>query len=138
MKVEIKRVNDAYHMEATGSGNVPVHIDAAPAIGGVDAGVRPTELILMGLGGCSAVDIISILKKQRQDLKDFRISIDAQRKDATPAVFEKIHLTYFFSGKLEESKVERAIELSMKKYCSVTAMLEKTAEITYSFRIEAK
>ena len=136
MKVELKRVNDAFHFEAVGAANVPVHIDGSPEIGGVDAGARPMEMILMGLGGCSAIDIVLILQKQRQLIEDLAITVEGERvPNETPSIFKTIHVHYSFKGDLSEEKVKRAIELSMGKYCSVTAILNKTAEVTHSFSI---
>jgi len=137
MKVELRRVNDAFHFEAVGAAGVAVHIDGSPEIGGVNAGARPMEMILMGLGGCSAIDIVLILQKQRQVIEDMRITIEAERvPNETPSVFKTIHVHYTFKGDLNEEKVKRAIELSMEKYCSVTAILNKTAEISHSFSVE--
>jgi putative redox protein len=136
MKVELRRVNDAFHFEAFVAAGVPVHLDGSPDIGGVDAGARPMEMILMGLGGCSAIDIVLILQKQRQVIADMSISIEADRvPNETPSVFKNIHVHYNFTGDLNIEKVTRAIELSMDKYCSVTAILNKTAVITHSFTI---
>ena len=136
MKVELRRINDAFHFEAVGAAGVPVHIDGSPDIGGVDAGARPMEMILMGLGGCSAIDIVLILQKQRQVIQDMTISIEAERvPNETPSLFKTIHVHYNFKGDLQIEKVARAIELSMEKYCSVTAILNKTAVITHSFTI---
>lgn len=136
MKVTLKRIDNAFHFEGKGISNVSVPIDGSTEIGGRNMGARPMELVLMGLGSCGAMDIISILKKQRQDLKDLKINIDAERDyDQTPAVFNEIKIEFIFFGSLEESKVEKAVALSMEKYCSVSAMLEKTAKITYSFQI---
>ncbi|MGV3640854.1 MAG: OsmC family protein [Adhaeribacter sp.] len=136
MKVELRRVNNAFHFEAVGVAGVPVHMDASPDIGGENAGARPMEMILMGLGGCSAIDIVLILQKQRQVIEDMTISIDGERvPNETPSVFSKIHIHYTFKGDLQVEKVARAIELSMEKYCSVTAILNKTAVITHSFTI---
>jgi len=136
MKVELKRVNNAFHFEAVGAANVPVHIDGSPEIGGVDAGARPMEMILMGLGGCSAIDIVLILQKQRQLIEDLVITVEGERvPNETPSIFKTIHVHYSFKGDLSEEKVKRAIELSMGKYCSVTAILNKTAEVTHSFSI---
>jgi len=136
MKVELKRVNDAFHFEAIGAAEVPVHIDGSPEIGGVNAGARPMEMILMGLGGCSAIDIVLILQKQRQVIEDISITVEGERvTNETPSVFKTIHVHYSFKGDLSEEKVKRAIDLSMEKYCSVTAILNKTAEVTHSFSI---
>ena len=139
MKVELLRIDDAFHLEARNETGRTVDIDGSPAIGGNNLGARPMELLLMGLGGCSAIDIISILKKQRQNPEGFSVSIDGERPaDAVPALFEKIHVTFNFTGDLDESKVKRAIDLSMETYCSVAKTLEKTATITYSFTINKK
>ncbi|MGM9510109.1 OsmC family protein [Larkinella sp. GY13] len=137
MKVELNRVDDAFHFEATGVSDVPIHIDGAVDIGGHNAGARPMEMLLMGLAGCSAIDVILILKKQRQVIEDFRITVEGQRPaDVTPAPFQSIHLHYILKGDLDEDKARRAIDLSMDKYCSATAQLRPTASITYSLTIE--
>lgn len=136
MKVTLNRVDQNFHFEGTGTSEIPVHIDGSPEIGGSNAGARPMELILMGLGSCGAMDIISILKKQRQDLQDLKILIDADRdNENTPSVFTKINIEFQFFGNLDSDKVEKAVNLSMEKYCSVSAMLEKTVSINYSFKI---
>jgi putative redox protein len=139
MKVELRRVNNAFHFEAVGAAGVPVQIDGSPDIGGVNAGARPMEMILMGLGGCSAIDtidIVLILQKQRQVIDDMSITIEAERvPDEIPSLFKTIHVHYNFKGDLQIEKVTRAIELSMEKYCSVTAILNKTAIITHSFTV---
>ncbi|WP_229310957.1 OsmC family protein [Larkinella soli] len=137
MKVELARVDDAFHFEATGVANVPVHIDGAVGIGGHNAGARPMELLLMGLAGCSAIDVVLILQKQRQRVDDFRITVEGRRPaDVTPSPFESIHLHYFLKGDLSEDKVRRAIDLSMDKYCSATAQLRPSSEISYSLTVE--
>lgn len=136
MQVELNRIDNDFHFSATGSTGIPVHIDAALKIGGHNAGARPMELILMGLAGCSAIDIILILKKQRQVVNDFKILVDGKRRDGKiPDVFEKINLHFILSGTVREDKLARAIDLSMNKYCSVTAMLRPKVEITTSFEI---
>ena len=135
MNIELNRINNAFHFQGTGITDVAVNIDGSPEIGGENAGARPMELILMGLGSCSAIDIVQILKKQKQSLHDFKIRIDAERENRIPAVFKSIDVHYSFTGELDKKKVEKAIELSFNKYCSVTAMLNKTAKINYSFSI---
>ncbi len=136
MKVEINKKDNAFCMEASGSGPYSVSIDASKEAGGNNKGARPMELILMGLGSCSAIDVISILQKQRQQLDDLKINISAIRdQENIPAVFTEIHLEFLFSGPLEEQKVVRALDLSINKYCSVSKMISKTAAITYSFKI---
>ncbi len=139
LKVELKRVNDAVHFEASApSSTVKVHIDGSPDIGGQALGVRPMELVLMALASCSALDLITILKKQKQELKDFSVSVEGERREEIPTIFTKIHLTFFLSGNIEPAKAERAAELSVKKYCSVHDMLAAGGvEISYSLKINS-
>ncbi|WP_407084043.1 OsmC family protein [Tellurirhabdus bombi] len=138
MKVELNRVDDAFHFEATGLSDVPIHIDGAVDIGGHNAGARPMELLLMGLASCSAIDVILILNKQRQRIDDFRITVEGVRPlDVNPAPFSTINLHYILKGDISEDKARRAIDLSMDKYCSATAQIRPTAQITYSLTIEA-
>ncbi len=137
MLIELNKIDGVYHFEAKNESGNKVDIDASPAIGGTGKGARPMELLIMGLGGCSAIDIISILQKQKIDVKDFKIKIDAQRQaDAIPALFEKIHIEFILKGDIDQAKAERAASLSMEKYCSVAKTLEKTATITHSLTIE--
>lgn len=137
MKVRLRRLNENYHMEAVNEvGNV-VQMDGAPAIGGADLGARPMEVLLMSLAGCSSIDVLSILKKMKQDVEDYDVEVNAEREqDKVPSLFTKIHLRYYLKGELDESKVKRAIALSVEKYCSVTKILEPTATITWSYDIE--
>lgn len=135
MQVELRRVDDAFHFEAVGASDVPVHIDAGSGVGGHEQGARPMEMVLMGLAGCSAIDFILILKKQRQELKDISIVVDAKRKDSTPSPFEQVHMKFNLKGNLDPRKVEKALQLSVEKYCSVAEMLKSTATIEYSFEI---
>lgn len=136
MQIELVRVDDAFHFEAIGTSGVKQHIDGATDIGGHNAGARPMEMLLMGLAGCTAIDVILILQKQKQVIDDFRLKVDGLReKGATPAPFKKIHITYLLKGQLDSDKVKRAIDLSMDKYCSATAQLRPSAEITYSFEV---
>lgn len=136
MQVQLVRVDDAFHFEAVGASGVAQHIDGAVDIGGHNAGARPMEMLLMGLASCSAIDMILILQKQKQVIDGFRMTVDGlRRKGATPSPFQKIHITYTLTGQLDESRVKRAIDLSMDKYCSATAQFRPTAEITYSFEL---
>lgn len=139
MQVELNRLDDAFHFAATGMSSVEVHIDAAENIGGQNAGARPMELLLMGLGGCTAIDVILILKKQRQPIEDLKIKVTGERvkiegTEMTP--FRKINVHFDFKGDLNNEKVERAIKLSMEKYCSATAQFACSAEITHTFLVE--
>ena len=136
MQIELVRVDDAFHFEAVGKSGVAQHIDAATDIGGHNAGARPMEMLLMGLAGCTAIDVILILNKQKQTIEDFRLKVDGLReKGATPAPFKKILITYLLKGELNADKVKRAIDLSMDKYCSATAQFRPTTDITYSFEL---
>ncbi len=140
MKVELVRVNNAFHFEATGAANVKIDIDGSTDIGGNNLGARPMEMLLMGLAGCSAIDVILILNKQRQVIDDLRLSVEGEREaieGTQQSPFRKIHVTYHFKGNLDAAKVKRAIELSMEKYCSATAQFRPTTHITHSFEIEA-
>jgi putative redox protein len=141
MKVELVRIGDGFHFEGSGSSDVKVHTDGSPEIGGENLGVRPMELLLMGLASCSAIDVVLILKKQKQDITDFKIVADGERvpeENTKRSPFRNIHLTFKFTGNdLDESKINRAIALSMEKYCSATAQMEPLAQITHSVEITA-
>jgi putative redox protein len=140
MQVELIRLDDAFHFEAKGMSGVPVHIDAAENIGGHNAGARPMELLLMGLGGCTAIDVLLIMKKQRQVVEDLKISISGEREKiegTEMSPFRKINIHFKFKGNLSEDKAQKAIIMSMEKYCSATAQFSGTADITHSFEIEA-
>lgn len=137
MKISLKRLNDAVHFECANETGNTIHTDGAPAVGGEGKGVRPMELLIMGTASCSSIDIVNILKKMRQDLQDIAVEVEADKeKVGTYSEFKKIHLHYTLTGDLKEEKVAQAIALSIEKYCSVSKLLEKTAEITYSYSIE--
>lgn len=138
MKITLKRLNDNYHMEAENEDGNTIQMDGSPAIGGENLGARPMQVLLMSLAGCSSIDVISILKKMKQEVTDYHVEVDAEREaDVVPSLFTNIHLKYTLKGhNLEESKVRRAIELSADKYCSVSKILEPTAKITWSYEIE--
>ena len=135
MNIELVRKNKAFHFEATDSTLQKVQIDASPKVGGENKGTRPMDLLLMALGGCSSIDIGLILKKQKQELEDFKVQITADREDAVPSLFKKINLHFILWGDLKGKKVIKSIELSLEKYCSVAKILEPTADITYTFEI---
>jgi putative redox protein len=139
MKITLERQNKAVHMKAFNEDGASIDIDGAPAIGGENKGMRPMQLLLAGIGACSSMDIVSILRKQKQELNDIRVFIDGEReKDKIPSLFESIHVHFILTGNLDEKKVKRAIDLSTKTYCSVSRILEKTAHITYSHEIKDK
>ncbi|HBH25163.1 MAG TPA: osmotically inducible protein OsmC, partial [Cytophagales bacterium] len=105
-------------------------------IGGSNKGMRPMQLLLVGIGSCSSIDVISILKKMKQPLEDIKITVTAEREEnKAPALFTDIHVHFRMYGEMDEEKAERAVHLSMEKYCSVTRILEKTANITWSYEL---
>lgn len=136
MKARVKWLENACLVGESESGHSVV-LDGAPEIGGRNVGVRPMELVLISLGGCTALDILNTLKKQRQKVTDCVIEIDGDRtEEGYPKVFEKIHIHFVVTGhNLKENFVKRAVDLSAEKYCSVSAMLEKTAVITHDYEI---
>jgi putative redox protein len=135
MKARVKWVDGLMFVGESGSGHAVV-MDGAPEHGGRDLGLRPMEMLLLGLGGCTAIDVMLILKKGREAVADCAIEIEAERADTDPKIFTRIHLHYVLTGRnLARPKVERAIELSAEKYCSASAMLARAAEITHDFEI---
>lgn len=119
--------------------NIWITMDGPEEFGGSNAGIRPKELLLLALAGCTGSDVVSILQKKRVKLEDFEIFINAETREEHPQVFTKIHIEYVFYGnELKKEDIERAIELSSTKYCSVQAMLKPAVEITHSYRIESK
>jgi len=122
-------------MAETGTGHI-LNMDGAPEAGGRNLAPRPMELMLAGAGGCTAFDVILILQRSRQNISACEVSLQAERAETDPKVFTKINLHFTVKGKdLDPSKVERAINLSHDKYCSATAMLANTAEITHTFEV---
>jgi putative redox protein len=135
MNVRVKWMDNMTFVGETASGHAVV-MDGPPDQGGRNIAARPMEMVLLGLGGCTAFDVVSILKKARQPVTGCQVEIEAARADAIPAVFTRIHLHYTVSGKaLRDKQVERAVQLSAEKYCSVTLMLSKTAEITHDYDV---
>jgi putative redox protein len=135
MQATIKWVDGVMFVGETGSGHAIV-IDGPPDHGGRNMGVRPMELLLLGVGSCSSFDVVQILQKGRSDVVDCVAEVTAERVDAVPSVFSKIHLHFIVSGKdLKASAVERAVKLSAEKYCSASIMLGKAAEITHDFEV---
>lgn len=136
MKITIERLDDAFHLRASNTQGNSVETDANPDIGGHGLGMRPMEMLISSLGTCSSIDVIHILRKQRQPLDDIKVEISAEReKDKQPALFSDIHVSFHLYGAVDPDKVERAVNLSMGKYCSVTRIVEKTAHITWDWTI---
>lgn len=135
MKARVVWLESMSFVGETGSGHSVV-MDGAPEHGGRNLASRPMEMVLLGLGGCTALDVMQILKKGRHAVSSCEVALDAERATEIPAVFTHIHLHYKVSGQaLTEGPVSRAIQLSVQKYCSVSAMLAKTAEITHDFKV---
>ena len=135
MKARVKWVEQVTFVGESGSGHSVV-MDGAPDAGGRNLGVRPMEMLLIGLGGCTAFDVVMILKRGRESVTDCVIELEAERAETEPKVFTNIRMRYIVTGRaLDPKKVDRAVALSAEKYCSATAMLEKMAKITHSVEI---
>lgn len=135
MKARVKWVEDVTFVGESGSGHAVV-MDGPPASGGRDLGIRPMEMLLLGMGGCTGFDVVHILKKARQPVSDCVIELDAERAGEEPKVFTRIHVHFIVSGNgLSDKQVARAVELSADKYCSASIMLGKTATITHDYEI---
>ena len=135
MEVRIKWVEGMMFLGESESGHAVV-LDGPPEIGGKNMGVRPMEMLLLGMGGCTSIDVMQILQKGRQNVTDCVAEISAERVDTIPKVFSKIHVHFIVTGKgLKEAVVARAIKLSAEKYCSASIMLEKSVEITHDFEM---
>lgn len=135
MKARVKWVDDAMFVGESGSGHSVV-MDGPPDHGGRNLGVRPMEMLLLGMGGCTAFDVTLILRRGRHPVSDCVVELEAERADEEPKVFTRIHAHFIVTGRgLKESVVRRAVQLSAEKYCSASLMLGKTAEITHDFEI---
>jgi putative redox protein len=136
MKIKFTRLDDAYHMQAVNEIGNTVETDGSPDIGGGNKAFRPMQLMLVGLGSCSAIDVIYVLRKQRQQLIDIQLEVNAEReKDKHPSLFTTIHLHFRLFGPLDDKKVKRAVDMSMEKLCSAARIMEKTAQITWDYKI---
>ncbi len=135
MKTRIKWIENAMFLGESGSGHTVI-MDGPPENGGRNMGPRPMEMLILGMGGCTAFDVIHILQKGRHSVTDCEVEITAERVDTVPKVFSKIHVHFIVTGKsLKESAVQRAVELSAEKYCSASIMLGKSAEITHDYEL---
>ncbi|ODA43751.1 OsmC/Ohr family protein [Thermodesulfovibrio sp. N1] len=136
IKAKVKWAGGLQFVGQSGT-NHAIVMDAHPDYGGENTGMRPMELLLVGLGGCSGMDIVSILKKKKQDIRGLEINVKGQQPDSYPKRFTEIEIEFIVKGKnFSEEAVKRAVELSMNKYCSVKATLEHSAKIIYSYKIE--
>lgn len=135
MKARVKWVDGMMFVGESGSGHAVV-MDAAESVGGRDLGIRPMEMLLLGMGGCSSIDVLMILKKGRQSVTDCWVELEAERAETDPKVFTRIHAHFVVTGRgIDPAKVERAIALSAEKYCSASVMLGAMAEITHDFEV---
>ena len=136
MEINLIRKSGLFNFEAENSEGKTVELDANPKIGGEGKGFRPMEMLLVGLGGCSGIDVVNVLTKQKEPLNDIKIKINATRKDEeVPPVFEVIDIHFELYGNLNEQKVERALALTFDKYCSVSNILGRSATINFSYTI---
>ena len=135
MQARVKWLDNLSFVGESGSGHSVV-MDGSVEHGGRDLGVRPMEMVLLGLGGCSSIDVILMLKKARQDVSDCQVLIEAERADAVPAVFTRVKLNFKVEGRnLSVKQVERVTGLAVEKYCSVTKMLESSVDISFEIEI---
>jgi putative redox protein len=135
MKARIKWIEDVAFVGESGSGHAIV-LDGAADAGGRNLGVRPMEAVLIGMGTCAAYDVVTILRKGRNNLTDCEVHLEATRADEIPKVFTTVHMRFVVSGKeLKDAAVNRAVSLSAEKYCSATAMIEKTAKVTFDYEV---
>ena len=135
MKTRVVWLEDMTYVAQSPSGHALV-MDGPPELGGHNLGPRPMEMLLMGMGGCTAIDVVNILRKGRQNLRGCEVDIEAQRADSDPKVFTRIHVHFTLSGQgLSTKQIERAIQLSAEKYCSASIMLGQMAQITHTFEI---
>ncbi len=136
IKIKLNRLNQAVNFEAMNDSDINIMLDGAPSVGGENKGMRPMQVLLSALGGCSSIDVVSILSKQKQVIEDMSVTVEGERDpDAVPSLFRKIHVHFILTGPLDSRKVERAIDLSLNKYCSVAKMIDSVAAISSSFEI---
>ena len=135
MEINLIRKSGKFNFEAENETGFTVELDANPAIGGEGKGFRPMEMLLVGLGGCSGIDMVNILTKQKEDLADIKINIKASRVNAEPSIFEEINIQFNLTGNLSVQKVERALQMTFDKYCSVSNILGRSATINFSYSI---
>ncbi|RNC84558.1 MAG: OsmC family peroxiredoxin [Balneola sp.] len=138
MIINLNWLGTDLHFEAGNETNGNIRIDGTNRIGGLEGGLSPMQLLLAGAAGCSAIDVLSILGKQKQVVESLYVEVDGdkQKTDGGYSEFKTIHMQYTLSGDLDPAKVKRALDLSVTKYCSVSKALEKVSEITYGFEIE--
>lgn len=136
MTINLHRLDQDFHLQATNEDGLTMEFDGGTAIGGHNQGFRPMQTVLAAVGACSSIDVILLLRKQRQGLEGLKIKLDAERREEAPRLFTKIHVHYILTGDLDEKKVKRACRLSMEKMCSVSLMLKAGGvEISWSYAL---
>jgi putative redox protein len=135
MKLNLKRIEAPFVMELRNEQGNTCLMDANPAIGGSNKGFRPMQLLAGSLAGCVSIDVLNIVKKQRIDLKHYHVRIEAKRVEGTPSPFEHIHLVFEFDNSIDPEKMRRNIDLTLQKYCSVSACLKEQIKVTYDLEI---
>lgn len=137
MKIELERIEKPFLFEIKNEQGNKIHVDASASIGGSDKGVRPMDLLLMGLAGCASIDVIHILKKQQIEIDSYSVQVEGERESGKDAnLFQDINIHFIVKADMEEDKLKRAISLSLEKYCSVAKTLEKTAKINYTYELK--
>jgi len=135
MKIELKRIDEAFRLLASNERGDTLYSDGSAQIGASEQGWRPMELLLVSLAGCSSIDIISVLKKQRQDVKDLKIDVSGTKRDGIPSPYETINVHFTVTGDVKDSKMQKAIELTKGKYCSVYFSLHPDIDVSYSYTL---
>ncbi|HUF09645.1 MAG TPA: OsmC family protein [Rhodothermales bacterium] len=139
MRIHVKREGAPFHFVATGARDHQVHMDEPPEKGGTGQGASPMQMLIMAMGGCSGIDIVMILEKQRQTIDSFEMEIDAERPPGVVgAPYHKVHAHYILTGEIDPAKARRAVQLSVDKYCGVSNTLRPTAEITASVSVNGE
>lgn len=139
MEINLIRKSGKFNFEAENDNGFTVELDAKPAVGGEGKGFRPMEMLLVGLGGCSGIDVVNVLTKQKEPLNDIKINIKATRKDEEmPPIFDVIDIHFNLFGDLSVQKVERALQMTFDKYCSVSNILGRSATINFTYTISSK
>ncbi|WP_131538096.1 OsmC family protein [Pedobacter nototheniae] len=136
MEINLIRKSGKFNFEAENESGFTVQLDGKPAIGGEGKGFRPMEMLLIGLGGCSGIDVVNVLTKQKEPLNDIKINIKATRKDEEmPPIFDVININFDLYGDVSEAKVQRALQMTFDKYCSVSNILGRSATINFTYAI---
>ena len=136
MKIKLTRIDEEYKLKATNESGEITFVDGSLALGASQTAFRPMQMLLVSLAGCSAIDVINILKKQRQRIDSFDMEVNGERREGIPSPFESIQVHFSLSGKIKEEKMKRAIELTHTKYCSVYFSLDPNIETTFTFDLQ--